>query len=163
MEPQLHNNESMLVDKISYLFREPQRGDVVVFVAPPQPNMNYVKRIIGLPGDVISIENGRATVNGVRLHEFYVEPRRMGAAPGDKQIHSLIVPKDSYFVMGDNRIDSYDSRSWGFVPRKNLIGRAVMVYWPINQDNSGFLQDVSSVFAGVQNHILPVNTGNRSP
>ncbi len=149
MEPRLHSGERVMVDKVSYLFRAPAGGDVVVFVAPPQPAENYVKRIIAVPGDVISINDGVPTVNGVTLHEFYIDSHRLRASPSDKPVHGLLVPSDHYFVMGDNRMDSYDSRSWGLLPRKDIIGRAALVYWPFGVDNSGLLPDVSSVFARV--------------
>jgi signal peptidase I len=150
MEPSLHNNELILVDKWTYLFHAPARGDVVVFVAPPNPTQDYVKRIIGEPGDVITINNGVPTVNGVTLQEYYVQPTNMGATPGDNPIFKEIVPPNDYFVMGDNRAGSSDSRTWGFLPRKNIIGRAALVYWPLGQDNSGLLPNVSSVYAKVQ-------------
>jgi signal peptidase I len=149
MEPKLHNGERLMVDKASYMFHPPARGDVVVFVAPPQPTLDYVKRIIALPGDTISVENGRPTVNGVTLKEFYVDPQRMRASPSDKPIQNMVVPAGEYFVMGDNRAESFDSRSWGFLPRSNIIGRATLVYWPLGMDNDGLLPDVSSVFAKV--------------
>jgi signal peptidase I len=149
MEPKLHNGERLMVDKASYLFHPPARGDVVVFVAPPQPTLDYVKRIIGLPGDTISVVNGVPTVNGVTLKEFYVDPHQMGASQTDRTIQNLVVPAGEYFVMGDNRIESFDSRSWGFLPKKNIIGRATLVYWPLGKDNDGLLPDVSSVFAKV--------------
>jgi signal peptidase I len=149
MEPRLHDQERVMVDKASYLFHTPARGDVVVFVAPPQPTLDYVKRIIAIPGDVISVNNGVPTVDGVTLKEFYLDPQKVGASPSDREVHNLTVPPGYYFVMGDNRIDSFDSRSWGLLPKKNIIGRAALVYWPWGQDNNGFLPNVSSVFANV--------------
>ena len=138
-----------MVDKASYMFHPPARGDVVVFVAPPQPGLDYVKRVIALPGDTISVENGVPTVDGVTLKEFYVDSQRMGASPSDQQIRNMVVPPGEYFVMGDNRAESFDSRSWGFLPRGNIIGRATLVYWPLGMNNDGLLPDVSSVFAKV--------------
>ncbi len=150
MEPNLHDTELILVDKWTYLFHAPTRGDVIVFVAPPAPNEDYVKRIIGVPGDVITINNGAPTVNGVTLKEYYVRPANMGATPEDTAINKMIVPPDDFFVLGDNRMGSSDSRTWGLLPRKNIIGRAALVYWPFGQDNSGLLPNVSPVFAKVQ-------------
>jgi signal peptidase I len=156
MEPGLHDQERLMVDKVSYLFRKPARGDIIVFVAPPQPSEDYVKRIIAVPGDVVSVRNGVPTVDGVTLKEPYVNSASMGASPTDKPINNLVVPPGEYFVMGDNRVDSYDSRSWGFVPARDIIGRALLVYWPLGADNDGFLPNVSSVFAkvhqGATNH-----------
>jgi len=154
MEPRLHNFERLMVDKGRYVVHPPARGDVIVFVAPPQPDQDYVKRIIAIPGDVISVDNGHATVNGVRLDESsYVDSQRMGASPTDRPVRDLVVPHDEYFVMGDNRMGSYDSRSWGFMPRKNIIGRATLIYWPLGMDNNGLLPDVSAVFASVQQRV----------
>ncbi|GAC1388784.1 MAG: hypothetical protein NVS4B11_04270 [Ktedonobacteraceae bacterium] len=150
MEPNLHDQELILVDKWTYLFHAPARGDVIVFVAPPNPSEDYVKRIIGVPGDVITINNGAPTVDGVTLKEYYVEPMRLGATPGDNPINKVVVPPNDFFVLGDNRVGSSDSRTWGFVPRKNVIGRAALVYWPLGQDNNGLLPNVSPVFAKVQ-------------
>ena len=149
MEPNLHDKELILVDKWTYLFHAPARGDVIVFVAPPAPSEDYVKRIIGLPGDVITINNGAPTVDSVTLKEIYVRPANMGATPGDMPVNKMIVPPDDYFVLGDNRVGSSDSRTWGLLPRKNIIGRAALVYWPFGQDNSGLLPNVSSVFTKV--------------
>jgi len=133
MEPSLHNQELILVDKWTYLFRPPARGDVIVFVAPPNPSQDYIKRVIGLPGDTITIMNTTVIVDGVTLNESYVSPNNQcnEYAP----IINRHVPPNEYFVLGDNRAGSDDSRHWGFVPRKNIIGRAAFVYWPLHEDN----------------------------
>ena len=149
MEPNLHNTELILVDKWTYLFRTPVRGDVIVFVAPPNHNLDYVKRIIGIPGDVITIRDTTVIVDGVTLNETYVDPRNQGNLFAYKNITDQVVPDGDYFVLGDNRAVSSDSRDWGFVPRQNIIGRAAFVYWPLGQDNNGFLKNYSSVFANV--------------
>jgi signal peptidase I len=145
MEPSLHDKELILVDKWSYLFHAPTRGDVVVFVAPPHPDQDYIKRIVALPGDTITINDTIVTVDGVKLNETYVNPRNQGNIWSNKAISNMIVPPDDYFVLGDNRIGSSDSRDWGFVPRGNIIGRAALVYWPLGQDNNGLLPNVSAV------------------
>ncbi len=149
MEPSLHDKELILVDKWTYLFRPPARGDVIVFIAPPQPTQDYIKRVVGLPGDTITIENTTVIVDGVTLNETYVDPKNQGNQYDFKHIYNLVVPRNDYFVLGDNRADSSDSRAWGFVPRKNIIGRAAFVYWPLQENNDGFLPNVSSVFANV--------------
>jgi signal peptidase I len=149
MEPSLHNGELILVDKWSYLFHAPTRGDVIVFVAPPNPSQDYIKRIIGLPGDVITINDTTVIVDGVKLNERYVDPARQGNPYAYKHIYNLVVPPNEYWVMGDNRAGSSDSRDWGFVPRQNIIGRAALVYWPLGQGNDGFLPNYSTVFASV--------------
>ena len=155
MEPGLHNTELILVDKWTYLFHPPQRGDVVVFKAPPDPAEDYVKRVIGLPGDIVTIKGTTVVVDGVTLRETYVAPQDQGVPPGARTITNLAVPPSDYFVLGDNRAVSADSRIWGLLPRQNIIGRADLVYWPLNRDNSGFLPDVSSVFAKVHRSHIP--------
>ncbi len=160
MEPNLHNTELILVDKWTYLFRPVARGDVIVFVAPPHPDMDYVKRVIGIPGDVITIRNTTVIVDGVTLNETYVDPRNQGNLFAYKNITNLVVPPNDYFVLGDNRAVSSDSRDWGFVPKQNIIGRAAFVYWPLGQDNNGFLKNYSSVFASVHQ---PNSTALRQP
>jgi len=149
MEPRLHNGELILVDKWTYLFHPPERGDVIVFVAPPAPTLDYVKRIIAVPGDRITIHNTTVIVDGVTLNETYVDPINQGNLWADKTVENMPVPPNMYFVLGDDRVRSDDSRDWGFVPRKNIIGRAALVYWPLQQDNNGFLPNYSSVFANV--------------
>jgi len=149
MEPNLHNKELILVDKWTYLFHPPDRGDVIVFVAPPDPTQDYIKRVIGLPGDVITIQNTTVIVDGVTLKETYIDPARQGNPYAYKVISNMVVPANDYFVLGDNRAGSSDSRDWGFVPRKNIIGRAAFVYWPLGQDNDGFLPNESAIFANI--------------
>lgn len=150
MEQSLHNGELILVDKWTYLFHPPARGDVVVFRAPPDPTQDYIKRVIGLPGDTISIRGTTIVVNGVPLNEPYVAIQNQGIPPGARTISGLLVPASDYFVLGDNRAVSSDSRIWGFLPVGNIIGRAAFVYWPLGQNNDGLLPDESSVFAGIR-------------
>ena len=149
MEPSLHDQELILVDKWTYLFHPPSRGDVIVFIAPPQPSQDYIKRVIGIPGDMITIQNTTVIVDGVPLKETYVDPRNQGSTFEDRHIVNMVVPPNDYFVLGDNRANSSDSRVWGFVPKQNIIGRAALVYWPLQQDNDGFLPNVTAVYANV--------------
>jgi signal peptidase I len=113
---------------VRYLFGGPQRGDVVVFRAPPQPDTDYIKRIIGLPGESILIHDGRVFVNGSVLQEPYVEFPADYSFPGDMQ--AVTVPERTYFVLGDNRPESFDSHAGWVVPVDNLVGRAWVRYWP---------------------------------
>jgi signal peptidase I len=147
MEPTLHNQEFIWVDKLSYRLHAPQRGDIVVFIAPPNPSENYVKRIIGVPGDVITVNGTKVTVDGVLLQEPYVAPQDQGNP--FRSEFNIVVPPDKYFVLGDNRAVSDDSRDWGFLPKQNIIGRGLFVYWPPSINNFGFVHDYSSVFANV--------------
>ncbi len=149
MEPNLHDQERLMVDKWTYMFHAPARGDIVVFVAPPQPTLDYVKRIIGVPGDTITIRGTTVIVDGVTLNETYIRSGNQGNPFADKHIENMVVPPDDFFVLGDNRANSSDSRDWGFLPRKNVIGRAALVYWPLGQDNNGLLPNVAQVFTGV--------------
>jgi signal peptidase I len=161
MEPNLHNQERILIDKWTYLFHPPARGDVIIFLAPPEPSQDYVKRIVGIPGDVITINDTTVIVDGVTLQETYVDPRRQGNPYQFKQIYNLVVPANDYFVLGDNRAVSSDSRDWGFLPRANIIGRAAIVYWPFGEDNDGLVPNVSSVFDKVHQTGAVPNTQYR--
>ena len=147
MEPTLHNQEYILVNKAAYVLHAPHRGDVIVFEYPLDPRVDYVKRIIAIPGDVISVVGEKVTVDGVTLREPYINPADLFNP--FQPIYHRSVPSNSYFVMGDNRGNSSDSRQWGFVPRQNIIGQATFVYWPFDGGNFGLLPDVSSVFASV--------------
>ncbi len=147
MEPNLHDQELILVDKWTYLVHPPARGDVIVFVAPPNPSLDYVKRVIGLPGDVITIKDTTVYVNGVALPDPYVQPSNQGNPFAS--FTNRIIPPNTYFVLGDNRNGSSDSRDWGCVPRANVLGRAALVYWPFGQDNDGLLPNESAAFNGI--------------
>ena len=142
MEPTLHcarptegceaaTSDRVIADRLAYRFHRPQRGDIVVFTAPSaaarqcQTGGTFVKRVVGLPGEQLSSQNGRVLVDGRPLDE--------SAYLGAGVVTSLAptkVPRDAYFVMGDNRGDSCDSRAWGAVPRRNVIGRVDLTYWP---------------------------------
>src|ERR1700694_3368794 len=100
MEPSLHNGELILVDKWTYLFRPPQRGDVIVFVAPPAPTLDYVKRVIAIPGDRITINNTTVIVDGTTLNETYVASINQGNQFDYKHISNMLVPANMYFVLG---------------------------------------------------------------
>ena len=123
MEPNLHHGEFVIVSKINYRFGEPERGDVVVFDFPRNITQEYIKRVIGLPGDHILIEDGNVYVNEIILSEPYLimEPQYEG---------EWDVPENTLFVLGDNRNNSSDSHTWGTVPMSNVIGEALVVYWP---------------------------------
>jgi signal peptidase I len=149
MEPTLIPSQRVLVNRLAYDFGSPHRGDIVVFHPPnsescaifvptnePCPRSVstpasdfYVKRVIGLPGDRIGIRNGHPVINGHLLsHEPYIAP--CGGAPECNMPHAIVVPKGEYFMMGDNRGDSDDSRFWGPVPGSWIIGKVFATYWP---------------------------------
>jgi signal peptidase I len=148
MEPGLHNGQYLLVNKAVYfklnldtldkflpfidpgdnperfIFHGPQRGDVIVFEFPEDRSRDFIKRVIGVPGDTVKVENGVVSVNGKALEEDYVNHETRS------NMDEKVVPPNEYFVLGDNRGNSSDSRSWGFVPEENIIGRAMFTYWP---------------------------------
>ena len=126
MLPGLQTDDYVLVNKIAYLFHAPERGDVIVFHYPLDTSEDFIKRVIGLPGDTVSLDNKTVQVDGVVLHEPYISE---AYNPSGKTIK---VPMDEYFVLGDNRPLSDDSRDWGFVPKADLVGKAVIVYWPLS-------------------------------
>jgi len=132
MYPTFHDKEHILTDLISLRFGLPERGDVIVFKAPPDPEKDFIKRIIGIPGDSVSLKNGDVYVNGTLLDEsVYLKPDVKtygGNFLGDGEV--VNVPQKSYFVMGDNRSNSSDSRAWGFINVTDIIGRSLVVYWP---------------------------------
>jgi signal peptidase I len=133
MRPTLQDGEYILVNKLAYKTGEPQRGDIIVFIFPINPQEDLIKRVIGLPGETVSVHNGVVSVNGVPLTEPYIASPP--AYDGD-----WIVPEGQLFVLGDNRNDSRDSHQWQFLPLENVIGKAVLIYWPpeewqiINED-----------------------------
>jgi signal peptidase I len=127
MEPTLYAGNFVVVNKLTYQFTEPGRGDIIVFHYPPNPEQDpYIKRVIGLPGDHIIVRENEVLVNDVRIAEPYLESTT-------RQGGEWSVPPNSLFVMGDNRNNSSDSRSWGVVPLENVIGKALVVYWPPNK------------------------------
>ena len=141
MQPGLNSNQYVLVNKLSYLFHAPERGDVIVFHWPVDTNKDLIKRVIGVPGDVIVIDKTRVWVNGALLTETYIK------APANPAGNRWVVPSNAYFVMGDNRLVSDDSRDWGFVPKSYIIGKAVLVYWPFNSWH--FIDTFQSVYSSV--------------
>ena len=123
MNPTLQNGEYILVNKLAYKLGQPERGDIVVFKFPLNPQEDLIKRIIGLPGDSVTVHSGVVTVNDTTLNEPYIKE----APYYDGE---WIVPDGQLFVLGDNRNDSRDSHQWGMLPDENVIGRAVLIYWP---------------------------------
>jgi len=135
MYPNFHNHEYVITNLIALRFQTPKLGDVVVFKAPPDPSKDYIKRVIGLPGDTISIKDGQVYRNGELFDQSsFLKPDVTTYGESFlKDGDSVKVPTDEYFVMGDNRPYSSDSREWGFVKKDELIGESLLVYWPITQ------------------------------
>jgi signal peptidase I len=138
MEPNLHHGEFVIVSKINYRIGEPNRGDVVVFDFPRNITQEYIKRVIGLPGEHILIEDGIVIVDGTMLSEPYLNmaPQYEG---------EWVVAEDTLFVLGDNRNNSSDSHTWGLVPMNNVIGEALLVYWP--PDSWGLINGANPALA----------------
>jgi signal peptidase I len=134
MDPVIKDRQYLIIDEISYRAHEPNRGDVIVFRAPPEPTKFYIKRIIGLPGETVKIDGQKVTIinaehpEGFTLSEPYITH--------ESSDHMTVkVPADQYFVMGDNRAGSYDSRAWGNLPFENIRGRALLRLLPLNTIN----------------------------
>lgn len=135
MYPNFQDKEYVLTNLISLRFNNPKLGEVVVFKSPNDNEKDFIKRVIGAPGDTVMVKNGNVYLNGNILDESaYLKPdvRTTGGA-FLKEDSPVTVPEENYFVMGDNRMYSSDSREWGFVKKDLLIGRSFLVYWPINQ------------------------------
>jgi signal peptidase I len=155
MEPTLDVGQRVLVNRVSYHFSDPDTGDIVVFhppagaengkecgvdpgagepcrePTPEQSDTNFIKRIVAEPGDRLSIHNGHPVVDGVEAKEDFIQPCRGGS--GCNLPHEITIPPDHYFMMGDNRGSSDDSRFWGPVPRSSIIGEAFFTYWPLDR------------------------------
>lgn len=131
MMPALEDQERIFINKFVYRFSlgQIERGDMIVFWFPQDPSKSYIKRVIGMPGDTVDVDNGKVRINGRLLEESYVpeEYRDHVSMPPAR------VPEDQYFVLGDHRSSSNDSRSWGMVPRRYIYGKAVFVYWPLDK------------------------------
>jgi signal peptidase I len=123
MIPTLQNGEFVLVNRLAYRLGDMQRGDIIVFRSINENDLDLIKRIIGLPGDTVLVQNGQVLVNGQPLSEPYI------AAP-PRYSGEWRVPEGHLFVLGDNRNDSSDSHQWGLLPLENVIGKAILIYWP---------------------------------
>jgi signal peptidase I len=131
MTPGLADQERIFINKFTYRFGlgNIERGDTVVFQAPVDSDKSYIKRVIGLPGDRVRIERGQVYVNGLALPEPYIEDDYRDSSSMDERV----VPPGKYFVLGDHRNSSSDSRTWGWVARDKIYGKAVFAYWPLSK------------------------------
>ena len=130
MEPTFENGDYLIIDELSYHFGGPQRGEVVVFKYPNNTSQRYIKRVIGLPGETVEVQNGQVIIFNDKGSQILDESNYLSfhvQTPGDIRI---ALDKDEYFVLGDNRYASSDSRSWGVLPREDIIGRVVIRAWP---------------------------------
>lgn len=128
MEPTLQVEDKIIVNKIVYRFGEPERGDIIVFKYPLDPSRDYIKRVIGLPGETLEIKESTVYIDGQAITENYLpsDTKFMDFGP-------VSIPEDSYFMMGDNRNNSQDSRVWGTLPEDHIVGKAFLIFWPANR------------------------------
>jgi signal peptidase I len=129
----LPNGSYILTDRLAYQKNDPQRGDIVVFSFPLNPKQDLIKRVVGLPGESIEVNQGIVTINGKPLVEPYITAQPLYNG-------TWVVPEGQYFVLGDNRNESKDSHEWGFLPRENIIAKAVWIYYP--PPDFGIIDDV---------------------
>ena len=125
MEPNLHDGEFVVINRLAYRWAEPDRGEIIVFRYPLDPERRFIKRIIGLPGDEVSISQGIVYINGTPLEEPYINTPPLYDG-------EWTIEEGRYFVLGDNRNNSSDSQNWGSLESEDIIGKAVIVYWPLN-------------------------------
>lgn len=123
MEPNLHDGEYVIIDRVSYVLHQPERGDIIVFT-PPTGDRDYIKRVMALPGDSVEVSNGQVLVNGTALNEPYLNTTTNYA------LGSQTIEPGHYFVLGDNRNNSSDSHAFGTIVNSAIVGRAWFVYWP---------------------------------
>jgi signal peptidase I len=129
MEPSFDDGDFLLVDEISYRFRNPERGDVIVFRAPTEEKQYYIKRVIGLPGEKVLVKEGEVFVNDTKLDEKYLAE---GTMTRTLQQNEFILGANQFFVLGDNRMVSFDSRNWGPLSREKIVGLVQLRMWPIS-------------------------------
>lgn len=134
MEPDFHDGEYILIEKFGYRVHEPKRGDVIVFHYPNNPSIAYIKRIVGLPGETVQISGGKVSVNGTPLSEMYLAQSEVTYVAKDPdQPYEVTLGSEQFFVMGDNRQHSSDSREWGPLHKRFIIGRSALVLYPSDQ------------------------------
>lgn len=145
MEPNFQDREYLLTDKLSYKLGEPKRGDVIVFKVPPTRQEEFIKRIIAVSGDAISVSDGKVFINDKRLNEYYLGENLLTfAGPIIQEGEKVTLGRDEYFVLGDNRTHSQDSRYFGVIKKGDIIGKAWLIYWP--PAKVGFVQRI--IYAG---------------
>jgi len=135
MRPTLMEGDRIMVSKFIYKFKKPERGDVIVFISPEDKKKDFIKRLIGLPGESLEISNGTILIDNKAVDASSVIKERYYYNRGDygEKDQIIEVPDDAYYALGDNSISSRDSRYWGFLPKKYLKGKAFLIYWPPNR------------------------------
>lgn len=129
MEPTLKKGDRIVVNKITYRFSEPKRGDIIVFKYPVNPKRDFIKRLIGLPGETLEVKNNQVYIDGKVLEQSFL-PKNLTYR---SNFGPVKIPEKQYFMMGDNRNNSEDSRFWGNLPEKNIVGKAMFIYWPFDR------------------------------
>ena len=132
MEPNLHEGQRIIISKIVYWFHEPERGDIIVFPNPNNPDEEYIKRIIGLPGETVEIKDGVIYIHKTGGNTLVLDESEYINEPANSYYMSDVIPGDNYFVLGDNRNNSYDSRRDWTVPRDEIVGKAWLSIWPLS-------------------------------
>lgn len=130
MEPSFHQGDYLIIDELSYQFRAPQRGEVIVFKYPQDPSQRYIKRIVGLPGETITIQHGQVYISQDSASQALDETEYLASSLQTSGDIQTALNKEEYFVLGDNRSLSADSRRWGALPEENIIGRVFLRAWP---------------------------------
>lgn len=133
MEPNFSHGDYLIVESLSYKLREPQRGEVVVFHYPEDPTFRHIKRIVGLPEETIIINDNKIEINSSEGESFYINEENYLDSLTESEKEEFYLKEDEYFVMGDNRSASLDSRRWGSLPKENIIGRTVVKVFPFSE------------------------------
>lgn len=135
MYPNFHDREYVLTNLIGMRFQDPKRGDVVVFQSPVEKDKDFIKRVMGIPGDTIMVQEGDLYINDEKINQSDFLPSEVRTYPGAflQEAQMVNLGTDEYFVMGDNRGNSSDSREWGFVKKSEIVGQTIVVYWPPNE------------------------------
>lgn len=133
MDPIIKNRQYLIIEEVSYRFHKPSRGDVIVFKAPPEPKKYYIKRIIGIPGDTVIVKDNKVTIKNAQYPEGFILDESFLVHNSRSGNTEKVVTEGHYFVMGDNRDGSYDSRGWGLLPEENIRGRALLRLLPVNE------------------------------
>jgi len=128
MEPTLIEGDRIIVSKIHYRLGNPKRGEIIVFKYPVDPKKDFIKRVIGLPGETLEIRDSKLYINGEFVEQPFLPPGLSYGSYGP-----VTIPEGQYFMMGDNRNNSEDSRFWGMLPQENIIGKTLLIYWPVNR------------------------------
>jgi len=139
MEPNFYQNEYLIIDELSYHFNEPVRGQVIIFKNPKNTKEYFIKRVIGLPGETVEVRNGQVLINGQELDEDYISNL------STQSYEESVLSESEYFLLGDNRVNSYDSRSFGPVDKKYIIGRVWFRGWPIDRIDSFNLPEYNNL------------------